>query len=416
MRILQFTDLHFRQALPGHSGHAERLSRHGPALLSRLAELIAAEAPDIVAFTGDVIDAPHDLLHGTGDETLRRFLRAAVEEDYKTMRAWLDGLGRPWMIAPGNHDFRPAFEAVFGDAPRKLEISGVRLHAYFDWEVTDHVSERLGDERARFDRALAEAGTVDWTVHLQHFLIWPMVVHGYPMRYRDADALRDRLASSPARHLVLCGHFHEGTGIVPDGKTLYAVCPSLTEAPHRYRVFDLGPETCELREETMQPGPLAGSRILLVDRGDVLAHRENMDGGDFDLRADAAKTLEAVRDAGFSPVILSPWNDDQSVHLDWPDMLKKHDRLFVCCAEAGIDQATGLLIAIEEGREVPARMPSEPLSRLAELADRAAAFFGVASEDVWLMSSSASRRQLFGVNRSVENVAALSAANPDLKG
>lgn len=31
-RIMQFTDLHFRQALPGHSGHAERLSRHGPAL------------------------------------------------------------------------------------------------------------------------------------------------------------------------------------------------------------------------------------------------------------------------------------------------------------------------------------------------------------------------------------------------
>lgn len=411
MRILQFTDLHFRQALPGHSGHAERLSRHGPALLAHLAERIAAEAPDVVAFTGDVIDAPHDLLHGTGDARLHARLRAALDRDYATMRAWLDGLGRPWMIAPGNHDYRPAFEAVFGDAPRRLDVGGVRLHAYFDWEVTDHTAERLGDQRVLFDQALGTAGTTDWTVHLQHFLIWPEVVHGYPMRYRDADALRDRLASSGARHLVICGHFHEGTEVVEDGNALFAVCPSLTEAPHRYRVFDLGPGTCTMREETLQPGPMSGLRIALVDRADILTEPGNTPDGDFILRADAGGSLDAVREAGFAPVILSTWNDEQSIHLAWAEMLKKHDRLFDRCADAGVDQAAGLVIALEEDHRNPARMPSEPLSSFANLTARAAPFFGVSAENVWLMTSSGSRRVLFGGDRCVEDVAQLRAAS-----
>ncbi len=388
-RVLQFSDLHFRQALPGHSGHAERLSRHGPALLATLAAQIAAEDPDVVAFTGDIIDAPHDLLHGTAGPDLQRVLGDAVRADYRTMRKWLDDLGRPWMIAPGNHDYRPVFEEVFGDAPRRLTLGDIALHAYFDWEVRDNTAERVGTEKDRFERALAEA-TAAWTVHLQHFLIWPEVPHGYPMRYREADDLRDRLAKAEAPHLVLCGHFHEGTDFVDLGPTRFAVCPSTTEPPHRYRVFDLAPGTATMREERMAPGPMAGRRILLIDRTDFLTMPDNADDGGFALRPDAAQAFARARAAGLLPVVLSVWNDDQSASLRWGDVLKKHDRMFLALAEAGIDQGEGLVIAIDEKRPLPAKMPSEPIVRLNELPDAVAARFGIEPEAIWRLGRSPS--------------------------
>lgn len=390
-RVLQFTDLHFRRALPGHSGHAERLSRHGPALLAALAERIAAEDPDVVVFTGDIIDAPHDLLHGTAGPALERTLREGVEADYRTMRGWLDGLGRPFMITPGNHDFRPVFEAVFADVPRRLTLGETTLHAYFDWEVRDNTAERLDAERARFDRALAEADPAGWTVHLQHFLIWPQVPHGYPMRYREADALRDRLAAADAPHLVLCGHFHEGRGFVDLGNARFAVCPSMTEPPHRYRVIDLAPGSATLREESLAAGPMAGRRVLLIDRAEALTLPQNGPDGGFVLRPEAADIFAAARTAGFLPVVLSLWNDDQSVALPWGAALKKHDRMFLALAEAGIDQGEGLVLAIDDARPLPARLPSEPIARLDGLADTVAARFGIAPEAVWRLGESGPR-------------------------
>jgi len=396
VRILQFTDLHFRQALPGHSGHAERLSRHGPALLAALAARIAAEAPDLVAFTGDVIDAPHDLLHGTAEPELEAVLRDALEADYRTMRAWLDGLGRPFMIAPGNHDFRPAFESVFGDAPRRVRLDGVDVHAYFDWEVRDNTAERLGDELDRFENALAQADGAGWTVHLQHFLIWPEVPHGYPMRYREADGLRDRLADAVGRHLVLCGHFHEGTDFVDLGRTRFAVCPSITEPPHRYRVFDLASGSATMREESLAPGPLADARILLIDRADFITLPDNGANGAFELRADVAAVLAAARGAGFVPVLLSIWNDAQSVGLVWGDILKKHDRMFLRLAEAAGDSGSGLVIALDDARPMPPRLPSEPIVRIGDLAASAAARLGVRADALWLLSADPARREAFG--------------------
>src|SRR5690606_33581975 len=126
------------------------------------------------------------------------------------------------IIAPGNHDYRPVFLETFADAPSEMDLPGVRAVAYFDWEVRDNTSERLDEQLERFEAALKNADPAAWTVHFQHFLIWPIVEHGYPMRYRSADALRDRLADAKARHLVMCGHFHEGTEVVTLGNARFA--------------------------------------------------------------------------------------------------------------------------------------------------------------------------------------------------
>ncbi len=410
--ILQFTDLHFREALPGHSGHAERLSRHGPALLKALSARIADEDPDLVAFTGDIIDAPHDLLHGTADRELENTLTQAVRHDYQTMRSWLDSLKRPWMIAPGNHDYRPIFEEMFADAPRHISLPGIHVHSYFDWEVRDNTAERLNEERQRFERAVGECDPDGWTVHLQHFLIWPQVSHGYPMRYREADELRDQLVASRGRHIVLNGHFHEGTDFADLGRTRFAACPSISETPHRYRVFEFSKEACSFREENLLPGPLANRRMLLVDRSDFLTLPENASAGHFSMRPEAGRVFEAAREAGFEPVILSVWNDDQSVELSWGEILKKHDRLFHALSKTGCEAGGGQVIVLDGDRRLPSKLPSEPILRLDGLAQSVAGRFGLDPDAIWLMSADPARRAAFGPDRSFDSLSQLTSAAP----
>ncbi|NBC30660.1 MAG: hypothetical protein GVY29_11810 [Spirochaetes bacterium] len=399
IRILQFTDLHFREALPGHSGLAERLSRHGPVLLKALAARIADENPDLVAFTGDIIDAPHDLLHGTADSMFEKTLAQAVHQDYRKMRSWLDSLERAWMIAPGNHDYRQIFEKVFGDASRHMRLPGINVYAYFDWEVRDNTAERLTAERERFERALGQCDPGDLTVHLQHFLIWPQVSHDYPMRYREADELRDRLIESQGRHIVLSGHFHHGTDCVDLSRTRFAVCPAVCETPHRYRVFEFSGGRCSFREENLLPEPLANRRLLLVDRSDFLTMPENNSAGQFSIRPEPCRVFRAAREAGFEPVILSVWNDNQSVGLSWGDILKKHDRMFYSLGEIGCEQGSGLVIALDGNRPLPSKLPSEPISWLSGIAQSVAGKFGVDPDRIWLLSRDHAHRARFGSDR-----------------
>lgn len=373
-----------------------------------LKECVEAEAPDLVAFTGDIIDAPHDLLHNTGDSNDRNELIEAVRADYRTMRKWLDELGRPWMIAPGNHDFRPVFLEIFADAPRRLELTDLTAISYYDWEVQENTAERLREERARFDAALMEnrpeGWAEGWIVHLQHFLIWPNVPHGYPMRYREADQLRDLLHSASSRHMVLSGHFHAGTEIVNHGNGYYAVCKSITEAPHHYRLFDFTAEGCQMRTEQLLRGPLADRRIVLIDRTDILTDEPSEASSEYALKKEADALFEQMLEAGFQPVLVSAWNDPHSQALAWSEILKRHDRLFLALSRRGLPQGAGLVIAIDENRPLPPQLPFEPLPRYAELAPRIASQYGIKPDELLFLSRDSSRRERFGLDRSMSNI------------
>lgn len=400
-RILQFTDLHFRQALAGHSGHLERLSRHAPLLLQSLKQRIELEAPDLVAFTGDIIDAPHDLLVDKGKAASTE-LTEAVRKDYSTMRQWLDDLGVPWMISPGNHDYKPVFMEVFADSTQSLELPNLTAVRYFDWEVTDNTAERQGDQRSLFDAAVADGREDRWTLHLQHFLIWPEVVHGYPMRYREADQLRDLLGAARGRHMVLSGHFHEGTGIIQHGNGFYAVCRSITEAPHYYRVFDLLENQWTMREETLPLAPLAQKALLLIDRTDLLYDQRETHS--LALSPETGTLFTKASEAGYEPILVSTWNDSQLLGLTWRDVLSLHDRWFSDLDGAGTSQGAGLIITIDEGLPLPARLPHEPLSRFGNLAARVEAHYGVSRSNQVFVSTDASRRALFGEEHSIASI------------
>jgi len=416
VRILQFSDLHYREALPGHSGHSERLSRHGRALLARLAKRIEIEKPDLVAFTGDIIDAPHDLLHGTGDPQDRTQLTEYLRRDYATMRVWLESLGRPWMIAPGNHDYRPVFLEIFGDAPREMNLLGMRAIAYSDWEVCDNTSERLDEQMNRFEAAVEHADPEGWVVHFQHFLIWPMVEHGYPMRYRTADALRDRLAEAKARHLVMCGHFHEGTDVVTLGNARFAVCPSMTEAPHRYRVFDLWPDgSLEMREERLAPGPVVDRPLLLIDRTEIVTDEPDIPTAAFSLYENSIAVFRRARAAGFAPILVSAWNDPQSLYASWAEIMKRHDRMFTELSRVGADQGEGLVICIDEFRPEPTGLPSEKLSRYGTLRQRVSDQFGIGVDRIWFLSADPKRRACFGGESTIADIRALPISGAQIK-
>jgi hypothetical protein len=406
-RILQFTDLHLRHALPGHSGHVERLSRHATVLLQAMKARIEQEAPDLVAFTGDIIDAPHDLFDSNVEGAWRDRMIDGVRQDYRLVRDWLDGLGLPWMITPGNHDYQPVFLEVFGDVANIRDFGDVRVVSYCDWEVRDNVSERLGEQRARFEAAIDNAGNHSWTVHLQHFLIWPEVHHGYPMRYRQADELHARLVNAPGRHLVLSGHFHDGTDVVELGSCRYAVCRSTTEAPHHYRVFDLTPEGCTLTKQTLGVAPLGDRRLLAIDRSDIARLTHDAGEAKLLLEPQATATLAKAIAAGFDPVIVSAWNEGPLVNETWRSLLGIHDRLFAELQDLGAPQGAGLIIAIDEDQKQPAKLPFEALPRYREVAAVLAARYGASPANIRFMSSDISRRERFGSDRTITTIAEL---------
>lgn len=395
-RILQFTDLHMRAALPGHSSHLERRSRQAPALLERLRRRIETENPDLVAFTGDILDVPHDALHGSGDPGFRLRLEEAARADYRTVRAWLESLGRPWLVCPGNHDLPGAFRDVFGDVPQRLQIAGTTALSYYDWEVRDNTAERLGSEAERFRQALDDADADGWTVHLQHYLVHPRVDFGYPMLYRDADGMLARMRGARGRHLSLSGHYHSGTAIEPHGDARFAVCPAFAEAPHPYRVFDLDASgACRMREETLGAPAQPGRRIVCIDRTGLLTEEPAGPSEAFIFSRNISRVFQTLREHALEPVLVSAWNDPQSLAETWPGIAKRHDRAFGSLGD-GADQGHAQVICIDTGLPLPGRLPSEPLCTYETLRARVALALAAEAQDVFLVSASADRRSRFG--------------------
>jgi hypothetical protein len=228
MRLAQITDLHARRHLPGSSDSARRRSREAFDRLPRtLADLAKLEI-DLLALTGDLLDVPD----GVESEPA---WQAAAEADYGLLRAMLEAAGLTWLELPGNHDWQPAMRRVFGDRPRTLSLGGYRVVSFWDCEGPGHVPFRPPAERQRFDRALARPQP---QVHLQHYLIAPDLPDaGWPYNYAEAAELRAAMAAGGQVSLCLAGHYHDGTDLLRDGPTTFAVGPAYAHAPHPARIY-----------------------------------------------------------------------------------------------------------------------------------------------------------------------------------
>jgi Icc protein len=387
LKILQVTDFHLRQALAGHNGHVHRLSRHVPQLLEAMTRRIADEAPDLVAVTGDLLDVPHALLDGDRSYDLKTIVQQSLA-DYGLVRRWLEGLGRPWMVLPGNHDYGPAFDVVFGTSPEVMRFGEVAVHAFRDWEQAGNQALRIGPSRARFEHLLENATETSREVHLQHFVIRPHVDYNYPLLYGDSDDIAARAARAPGRRLLLSGHWHGGTPMVTIGHAQSAVCPAFCEPPHPYRAFELAADgTVAMRQEELGRSFAPGRRLVLIDRAGLLTH-----SGGFTIRQDAAAILDGLS-ADAHVAITSAWHEPESTAATWRGVQHLHDGFFEAFG-ASKNQAEALCIYLPAEGAGGRRLPAERITTEADLIERMAELFGVAPAEVTFLTTNAARRAI----------------------
>lgn len=236
LRIAHITDPHLRQAIPGTSRVVQRQSRRMAELFPEALHRLAMFRPDLIAVTGDLVDVPDEWLAdpSTADAALMR-------RDYLFVRETLEATGIPYRIVAGNHDNEAAMWEAFGPMPRDGHVRDWRVVCFDDREAADHVPHRTGESRALLERCLND-GDASPQVHLQHYLVWPVLNEGYPHTYADGPAMADAMSRSGRVRLSLSGHYH--TGVEPTGRdgVTFAAAPAFCVAPFAWRVYELDGE------------------------------------------------------------------------------------------------------------------------------------------------------------------------------
>ncbi|HIL08907.1 MAG TPA: hypothetical protein EYG11_09425 [Candidatus Latescibacteria bacterium] len=245
VRIAHLSDFHLRHHLAGTSLVAQRQSRQMPALLHQAIAQISALQPDLLAITGDLVDYPLDALDDSA--TI-----AKGEQDLLLIRKIIEQAACPVAYLYGNHDHPARYRVLFADQDPDRTISDYRLLTFLDDEVRDNTAERLGASRQLFDTALADADPRP-QIHLQHYMIFPEHNEGYPHSYREAADLQAAIATSCKVRLSLSGHFHQGADLQSQDGTCYATARAFCEAPHPYRIYDIGDTSVKQREYYVQP-------------------------------------------------------------------------------------------------------------------------------------------------------------------
>ena len=261
-----------------------------PELIAKAILEIRRKRPDVLAVTGDLVDAP---FYGMNDAaTIER-----VEQDLQLIREIIDPVGCPVFYIYGNHDHPGAFNHVFADRTPDVTIEGYRFVSFYDEEIQENRSERLGNQKDRFDRVLTDSDRTP-QIHLQHYMVWPEHNEGYPHSYRESRDLRTRIAASGKVLLTLSGHFHGGVDAFEEDGTWFSTSRAFCEPPHPYRIYDIDDRQVRQTEFTIDsPSP---SQVLFLD---------------FDLMdkitddAESTGALLALREEGWSLIGISSPGD-----------------------------------------------------------------------------------------------------------
>jgi 3',5'-cyclic AMP phosphodiesterase CpdA len=253
MRIAHITDLHLRQHIAGTASIAERQSRRMAELFPKALAAIAARRPDVVVVSGDLVDVPDGWLTGS----LTPEQSAAALADYRLVRGALDDTQLPYVVVPGNHDRDDLLWQVFDRSRVDVEIAGHRVVSFHDHEGAGHVPERVGDDRARFERVTGDTGVASPSthrvadvpthrglpqVHVQHYVVWPEENREYPHTYGDGRSLATAVGAGGVVRLCLSGHYHRGVAparydVAPN--VTFATAPAFCVSPFPWWVYDL---------------------------------------------------------------------------------------------------------------------------------------------------------------------------------
>jgi 3',5'-cyclic AMP phosphodiesterase CpdA len=172
-----------------------------------------ADDPAVVAgLTADVTAARADVVLVSGDLTMR-----ARRGQFAAARAFLDGLGVPWLGVPGNHDlpldrpltrwFRPL--RAYG---RFISADPEPLRRYGDLQVLGLSTARGyywkgGRVSAAQSARIASLPTAGLTVVVMHHPVFRSVQRPHSSLVRGA-ARAVRAAVDAGVDVILCGHDH----------------------------------------------------------------------------------------------------------------------------------------------------------------------------------------------------------------
>lgn len=208
--------------------------------IAHLSDLHFGEAPQelVESLAADVIMAAPDAVAVSGDLT-----RRATRDEFARAFAFLEMLGAPLLVMPGNHDIprgnlvgrfmhpkRRWQRARPEDATEELTLDGARLIGldtvsraqwHLDWSAGGITLER----RARLAAQLEAAGGLDVVVVCHHPLRhgpWATARHAP----REAGATIELLRAQGVKAL-LCGHLHQAEMMrLGPGGPLQVIAPS----------------------------------------------------------------------------------------------------------------------------------------------------------------------------------------------
>lgn len=232
MKIAHLSDIHLRHHLPGTAAVPERQSREMPERLAAAVQAIAADQPDLLVISGDLLDYPLNAINDA--DAIQQ-----GEKDLRLVAEILEGTGTPISLVHGNHDHPMLVRTVFNQLPMTRALAGHRVICFFDDEDIDNVPRRLGPSRQHFLDALADESSPP-QIHVQHYVIWPRLNKDYPYTYQQGAWMRDLIADSGRVRLVLSGHYHKGVPLFQLGQTYFATVPAFSDPPHPYWLYEIG--------------------------------------------------------------------------------------------------------------------------------------------------------------------------------
>ncbi|HPA96323.1 MAG: metallophosphoesterase [Acidobacteria bacterium] len=220
-RLFHLSDVHFGP-------------HHQPEVARAAAALVAARQPDLVLLSGDLT-------------------QRARKAQFRAARAWVDGLGRPVLVVPGNHDV-PLYRvwerlfAPFGVYRRHFardleptfhddELAVIGVNTAHNWTFTNGRIRRR--RLARLEAAFAAEPPGRCRIVVAHHVLAPVAGLENPETMRGAR----RAAAAFARagvELVVAGHLHEAFVVRSeeafpglDGRFVIVHCGTTTSARGR---------------------------------------------------------------------------------------------------------------------------------------------------------------------------------------
>lgn len=310
MRLAHFTDLHFRDSIPGSAPVGRRRSREILPLFAEALRTLKDHRVDMIAVTGDLLDVPHFLI----DRVPRGFVmpgaeswRARVRSDYRALRKLLQETGIPYVVLPGNHDLPEVFFEVFPKEQRADKCAGFRIVTFDDYEHDSNIPRRFVPSRTLFEEALREPDRAP-QIHLQHYLLHPLnEAHDYPYHYLEHEFLRGRIEGAGMVSLCLSGHYHRGTDIILSNSTAYATTPAFCDAPHHWRIYEV--EAGGVRFQEFAAQSERGTRLstVFLDRDGVINDLASYAAGPEEMRLipGSAAAIRKLNERGIKTVVVT---------------------------------------------------------------------------------------------------------------